>query len=51
MTAAVETTKKADDLKEFIGQLKQLTPTQKEQVKGIMIGLQLSRNPDSKKSA
>lgn len=51
MAEAVETTKKADDLKEFIERLKQLTPTQKEQIKGIMIGLQLSRNPDSKKSA
>lgn len=34
---------KAEDTKEFMELLKTLTKTEKEQVKGIMVGMQLSR--------
>lgn len=35
--------KDTDDLKDFWDRLKQLTPIQKEQIKGIMIGFLLSK--------
>jgi len=37
--------KEKNEIKEFVGMLKTLSEKEKQQVKGIMIGIQLSREP------
>lgn len=39
----MQNSEKMEDAKEFMELLKTLTKTEKEQVKGIMVGMQLSR--------
>lgn len=39
----LQSNEKEEDAKEFMELLKTLTQTEKEQVKGIMVGMQLSR--------
>lgn len=47
----IQNNEKVEDAKEFIELLKELTQTEKAQVKGIMVGMQLSRQQLTVKTA
>lgn len=47
----MQNSEKMEDAKEFIELLKELTQTEKAQVKGIMVGMQLSRQQLTVKTA
>lgn len=47
----IQNNEKVEDVKEFIELLKELTQTEKAQVKGVMVGMRLSRQQLTVKTA